>query len=265
MSDTGRPTGSKRPRGMRRLACLTAYDYATARLVDDAGIPADPGGRFAGHDRCWATRHAAGDRGGDAAPHPAVARGVRRPWWWPTCRSCPTRLRSTRRWPTRVGFSRKAAPAPSRSRAAPFASRWSRRWCENGIPVLGHIGLTPQSMREIGGYKVRAVRPRRPNALRGGRPGAGRGGCVRDRAGVRAGRRGPGITDAVDVPTIGIGAGPHCDGQILVIHDMLGLHADVSPRFVKRYAELGAAMSAAFGAYREDVKAGRFPSDAQSY
>ncbi len=127
-----------------------------------------------------------------------------------------------------------------------------------GIPVMAHVGLTPQSVNTFGGYKLR------------GR-GADRARVVADAAAVcEAGAfcvvlekitepLARDITAALAVPTIGIGASPACDGQVLVVDDMLGMFADFRPRFVKRYAELGEAADAAIGAYAADVRARRFP------
>jgi 3-methyl-2-oxobutanoate hydroxymethyltransferase len=140
-----------------------------------------------------------------------------------------------------------------------------RTLVQNGIPVLGHIGLTPQSIRETGGYRVQG---RKPEEARGLLEDAR---ALQD-AGVFAvvlecvpsGLAGE-ITSALTVPAIGIGAGPECDGQILVSHDLLGLQSPVTPRFVKRYAELGVRMREAFEAYKDDVEKGRFPADEHTY
>ena len=108
------------------------------------------------------------------------------------------------------------------------------------IPVMGHLGLTPQSVNAMGGYKVQGREAIAAGELLTGRRGAGEGGLFRDRARRRAGRpRRARHRRAVDVPTIGIGAGPGCDGQVIVLHDLLGLAEGKSPRFVRRYAELG--------------------------
>ena len=142
----------------------------------------------------------------------------------------------------------------------------ARGWSRAGIPVMGHIGLTPQSVHQFGGFKVqgrtderRAQHPRRRARGRGGRR-------VRDRArghAARAGRRDH--RAPCRSPTIGIGAGPDCDGQVLVMHDLLGLEPAWKPRFVRRYAEMGKAVGEAFAAYAADVRAGRFPSPGESY
>ena len=137
------------------------------------------------------------------------------------------------------------------------------------IPVVGHIGLTPQSVHRMGGHKVQGRK-------RGNAPG-GRDRLIADaRAledsgvfaivieGVPAELAGE-ITDKVSVPTIGIGAGVGCDGQVLVMHDVLGLEDRIAPKFVKRYAELGKAASRAIGEYVDEVRSEAFPTDGHSF
>jgi 3-methyl-2-oxobutanoate hydroxymethyltransferase len=133
------------------------------------------------------------------------------------------------------------------------------------IPVMGHLGLTPQSVHAMGGFKVQAKDAGAAHALVDDAVALAEAGCfsivlegVPDRV-ARA------VTDAVDVPTIGIGAGPWCDGQVLVFHDVAGLEDRVLPKFVRRYGALKAAGVEAISAYAADVRARRFPSDAESY
>lgn len=134
-----------------------------------------------------------------------------------------------------------------------------------GIPVMGHLGLTPQAINKFGTYEVRAQDKREADELL-------RDAMILEKAGVFAivlekipADLAKKVTDSVSVPTVGIGAGPHCDGQVLVVYDMLGLTEEFKPRFVRRYSELAEIMRTAFRAYIDDVKAGRFPSDKESY
>ena len=136
---------------------------------------------------------------------------------------------------------------------------------QNGIPVLGHIGLTPQSIRQMGGYRVQGKQSKEAAILLEDARALAEAGvfaivleCIP--AGLASG-----ITESVTVPTIGIGAGPACDGQILVSHDLLGLYDGHVPRFVKRYANLGEAMGKAFESYKRDVEEGQFPDEEHSY
>jgi 3-methyl-2-oxobutanoate hydroxymethyltransferase len=133
------------------------------------------------------------------------------------------------------------------------------------IPVMGHIGLTPQSVHRFGGYRVQGKDPGAAARLLEDARFLDEVGCfaiVLEGIPHELSRE---ITGAVRAPTIGIGAGPHCDGQVLVVNDLLGMDEDFSPRFVKRYAELGREMSRAFDAYIRDVKDGRFPDLEHSY
>ncbi len=132
------------------------------------------------------------------------------------------------------------------------------------IPVMGHLGLTPQSVNVMGGYRVQGRDQAAAHALSVDAKAIAGAGCfavvlegVPEAVGVA-------ITDSLDVPTIGIGAGPACDGQVLVFHDVLGFNARV-PKFVRRYGELGDAAVAAVAAYAADVRSGAFPTDAEVY
>jgi 3-methyl-2-oxobutanoate hydroxymethyltransferase len=132
------------------------------------------------------------------------------------------------------------------------------------IPVMGHLGLTPQSVNAMGGYRVQGRDDAAAHALTMAAEAIVAAGCF---AVVIEGvpeKVGAAITESIDVPTIGIGAGPHCDGQVLVFHDLLGFNAS-TPKFVRRYADLGAAAVAAVAAYAEDVRSGAFPADAEVY
>jgi 3-methyl-2-oxobutanoate hydroxymethyltransferase len=140
-----------------------------------------------------------------------------------------------------------------------------RRIVEAGIPVMGHLGLTPQSIHKFGTYQVRATEPEEADEVRRDAKAledAGVFGIVLEKVPAKLATE---VSQSVSVPVIGIGAGPGCDGQILVSHDMLGLYTKFHPRFVRRYAELGAQMKEAFERYARDVRGGDFPSERESY
>jgi 3-methyl-2-oxobutanoate hydroxymethyltransferase len=140
-----------------------------------------------------------------------------------------------------------------------------QRTVEAGIPVMGHLGLTPQSVLAFGGYKVQARGEADQERLLADAKALERAGCFAlVLEGIPA-RLGATVTRELSIPTIGIGAGVQCDGQVLVTHDLLGLYHGHQPKFVRRYAELGTATRDAFARYVADVKARRFPSDAESY
>jgi 3-methyl-2-oxobutanoate hydroxymethyltransferase len=133
------------------------------------------------------------------------------------------------------------------------------------IPVMGHLGLTPQSVLAMGGFKVQARNITAADALLDAAKSLEAAGCfafviegVPDVVGAA-------VTEAIGVPTIGIGAGPACDGQVMVFHDLLGLGAHTPPKFVRQYADVGRISTEAIAAFAADVRAGTFPSDAESY
>jgi len=140
-----------------------------------------------------------------------------------------------------------------------------RRIVQAGIPVMGHLGLTPQSVLAFGGYRVQARGEGEQERLLEEARQLERAGCFALVLEGIPSRLGALVSRELRVPTIGIGAGVHCDGQVLVSHDLLGLYHGRTPKFVRRYAELGAEMRQAFGRYVADVKARQFPSDAESY
>jgi 3-methyl-2-oxobutanoate hydroxymethyltransferase len=129
------------------------------------------------------------------------------------------------------------------------------------IPVMGHVGLTPQSVRRFGGFKVQRDQE---EIVADARAVADAGAfaivleCIPSEVAAR-------VTSELRIPTIGIGAGPHCDGQVLVSSDMLGLFDGFRPKFVRRYAELSTTIVEAAARYADDVQRGRFPSDSESF
>jgi 3-methyl-2-oxobutanoate hydroxymethyltransferase len=133
------------------------------------------------------------------------------------------------------------------------------------IPVMGHLGLTPQSVHAMGGFKVQGREHQAAMALVADAKALEAAGCfaiVLEGVPDEVARM---VTDAVDVPTIGIGAGPGCDGQVLVFHDVLGIEDRILPKFVRRYADLKAASVEALAAYADDVRTGAFPAAEESY
>lgn len=133
------------------------------------------------------------------------------------------------------------------------------------IPVMGHLGLTPQSVHAMGGFKVQGKEHAAALELVADAKALAAAGCfalVLEGVPDEVARM---VTDAVDVPTIGIGAGPGCDGQVLVFHDVLGIEDRMAPKFVRRYADLRTAAVEALAAYADDVRTGAFPGPDESY
>ncbi len=134
-----------------------------------------------------------------------------------------------------------------------------------GIPVMGHIGLTPQSVHQLGGYRVQAKSDDAVRRLLQDAQILQEAGCfalVLEAIPLTVAQQ---VTATVRIPSIGIGAGPHCDGQVLVLHDLLGLQEQHVPKFVRRYADLAGASRAALAAFVQDVRGGRFPDREHSY
>ncbi len=134
-----------------------------------------------------------------------------------------------------------------------------------GIPVVGHLGMTPQSINQYGGYKVQGKGQNQAKLLVADAKALQAAGAVAIVLEAMPAKLARTITEQLMIPTIGIGAGPHCDGQVLVIYDLLGLFDDFVPKFVKPYAHLKADALQALRRYREEVEQGKFPSEAESY
>lgn len=134
-----------------------------------------------------------------------------------------------------------------------------------GIPVMGHLGMTPQSVHRYGGYKVQGRESDHARALLNDAKAleaAGAFAIVLEAIPVELAKT---LTEQLTIPTIGIGAGPHCDGQVLVLYDLLGLFDEFVPKFVKPYAHLKADALQALRRYKEEVEQGKFPGDSESY
>ena len=139
------------------------------------------------------------------------------------------------------------------------------RLVQCGIPVLGHIGILPQQVKAMGGYRVQGRTPEQAERLRCDAlalQAAGAFAIVLEGVPLELGRE---LTDMLDIPTIGIGAGPHCDGQVQVLHDLLGLTEDFHPRHAKRYTDLADAIRTALSAYRDEVRQHVFPGKEHSF
>ena len=140
-----------------------------------------------------------------------------------------------------------------------------RKIIDAGIPVMGHLGLTPQSIYKFGTYSVRAKQDEEAARLMEDAMDLQEAGCfsiVFEKIPAKLAAK---VSSSLTIPTIGIGAGVDCDGQVLVLHDMLGITQEFSPRFLRRYADLENTIDAAITSYISDVRAKSFPSDEESY
>jgi 3-methyl-2-oxobutanoate hydroxymethyltransferase len=244
-----------RARGVR-LTLLTAYDYTMARLLDAAGVDGilvgdSLGMVVQGHDNSLSVTL------DEVIYHTRmVARGARRSLliadmpFMSYQVSAQQALENAGRLIKEGGAHAVKLEGGVRSAAALEAIAGA------DIPVMGHIGLTPQSVRRFGGFRVQRDGSRLLDDARATEQ-AGAFAVVVECVPDEVARE---ITAALHIPTIGIGAGSGCDGQILVTHDMLGLYGDLRPRFVKQYADLGAALTDAVEAYCREVREGSFPA-----
>jgi 3-methyl-2-oxobutanoate hydroxymethyltransferase len=251
---------SARARG-QRLTMLTAYDYTMARLLDQAGVDSLLVGDSLGMV-VQGQPDSLGVTLDEMVYHTRlVMRGVRRalvvadlPFM--TYQVSPQQaLASAGRLIKEGGCHAVKLEGGQRSAAAVAAIT------QADIPLMGHIGLTPQSVRRLGGFKVQRDAARLlEDAL--AIEAAGAFALVVECVPADLAAR---ITEAVKVPTIGIGAGPHCDGQILVTPDLLGMFDDFRPRFVKQFADVGQGIRQAVEAYCREVRDGGFPGPEHSF
>jgi 3-methyl-2-oxobutanoate hydroxymethyltransferase len=250
-------------RQARAISALTAYDYVTARLADEAGIDLILVGDslamvVLGHENTLAVTV-------DEMLHHtrAARRGVRRALLVADMPFGSYHGAVQEGVANAIRFVKEAGAEAVKIEGP--RTELVRALVAAEIPVVGHLGLTPQSIHRMGGYRVQgrnveSARQLKADALALAEAGAGAlvlEGVPREVAAE--------ITAELPIPTIGIGAGPECDGQILVFHDLVGLSFAPTAKFVRRYADSGALMRAAIADYREDVERRAFPSDAESY
>ena len=248
-----------------RIVMVTAYDYPSGRLADAAGVDIVLVGDSAamtvlGHDTTvpatmeemvMLTR--------------AASRGARRPLVVADMPFGSFQVSDEDALRNAVRFVKEAgADAVKVEGAGPTVSRVVAL-VGAGIPVMGHLGLTPQSATMLGGFRAQGRSADKARQLLEDARTLERAGCfsiVLEAVPAPVAAR---ITEALTVPTIGIGSGRDCDGQVLVLHDLLGLYQGRSPRFVKRYAELGEAIKDALERYTADVRSGAFPGEEHTY
>jgi len=247
------------------IVCLTAYDYSAARLADEAGVDLVLVGDslaqvVLGYDSTLPVTME------EMLHHTrATRRGIKRALLVADMPFGSYHTGDRQALENAVRFVKEAGAEAVKIEGGVTRSALVRRIIEAEIPVVGHIGLTPQSVHKMGGYKVQGKTVAAMDQLL-------RDAAALDEAGVSAlvlegipRELAARITAEVSTPTIGIGAGPECDGQILVFHDLVGLTFNAPPKFVRRYAAVGEAITAAIHAYGEDVRERSFPSDAESY
>lgn len=248
-----------------KISMLTAYDYSMARIVDEAGI-----------DTILVGDSAANVMAGFETTLPitldqmiyhasSVVRAVKRALVivdlpFGSYQSDPKQaLRSA------IRIMKESGASAIKLEGGHEIKDSIERILHAGIPVMGHLGLTPQSINKFGTYKVRAKESEEAEQLKKDAKMLEEIGCfaiVLEKVPAKLAKE---VADSLRIPIIGIGAGNGVDGQVLVIHDMLGITNEFNPRFLRRYADLHQEMITAFNAYRKDVKSGSFPNAKEQY
>ena len=252
-------------KGKEKVVSLTAYDYSTARLMDETGIHIvlvgdSLGMTMLGYENTLPVtmeqmlHHTA-----------AVARGVKHALVVADMPFLSYQVSTSQAVENAGRFVKNAGADTVKIEGGTIRQETIRALVENGIPVMGHLGLTPQSIHVFGGYRVQGKDPAVAKKILDDAKAIEAAGVFAMVLEAMPADLAAQITEAVEVPTIGIGAGPKCDGQVLVVHDLLGLYGETSPKFVKRYAELGTAMKKAFEQYKKDVEKGSFPGPEHCY
>jgi 3-methyl-2-oxobutanoate hydroxymethyltransferase len=247
------------------ITCLTAYDYASARLVDEAGVDMILVGDslaqvMLGYENTLPVTME------EMLHHTrAVRRGVGRALLIADMPYASFHISKKEALRNAARFVKEAGAEAVKVEGGEKRVELVKRLLDAEIPVMGHIGLTPQSIHAMGGYKVQGKTLAAVEQLM-------RDAVALDRAGVFSivlegipREVAAMITAEVAAPTIGIGAGPDCDGQVLVLHDILNLTFTPPAKFVRRYADVGGAIAQAARDFKQDVEAGRYPSEEESY
>ncbi|NLL31514.1 MAG: 3-methyl-2-oxobutanoate hydroxymethyltransferase [Clostridiales bacterium] len=248
-----------------RLTMLTAYDYSTAKLIDSSGINGILVGDSLGMV-CLGYEDTLSVTMEDMIHHTkAVARGVKNSL---IVADMPFMSYQTSVYDAVVNAGRLI----KEGRAHSVKLEGGLEVCDKieaitkaSIPVMAHIGLTPQSVNSIGGFKVQGKDEEAAKALIEAAIAIEKAGAFAIVLECVPSKLAKIITEKVSIPTIGIGAGADCDGQILVYQDMLGMFNDFTPKFVKKYENLGEKMTSAFNKYIEEVRDGIFPSEEHGF
>jgi 3-methyl-2-oxobutanoate hydroxymethyltransferase len=250
----------------QKIVMVTAYDAPGARFAEDAGVDVILVGDTAamvmlGHEgttvpvtmdeMLFLTR--------------TVARAARRPIVVGDMPFGSYQISDESAVTNAIRFVKEARADVVKLEGAGASLSRIRAIVDAGIPVMGHIGLTPQSATMLGGFKTQGRTAAKAHRLLEEARALEAAGCFAIVLEALPSPVAARITETVDMPTIGIGAGPSCDGQVLVYHDLLGLSEGHLPRFVKRYANLSREIRDALEAYAADVRSGAFPSDEYSY
>lgn len=248
-----------------KIAMLTSYDYSTATIVDEGGIDVilvgdSASNVMAGHETTLPITldqmiyHAA-----------SVVRAVKRALVVVDLPFGSYQGNSKEALNSAIRIMKESGAHAVKLEGGIEVRESIDRIITAGIPVMGHLGLTPQSIYKFGTYTVRAKEKAEAEKLKSDILVLQEAGCfsvVLEKIPAKLAEE---VTKSVKIPTIGIGAGPHCDGQVLVVHDMLGLNKGFKPRFLRQYLNLFDQINGAVGSYVKDVKSGSFPNESEQY
>ena len=245
----------------RKLTMLTAYDYTSARWLDAAGVDCLLVGDSLGTAVQGRSTTLSVTLAQMVYHAEMVARGATRAFVVADLPFLSYQVSPSRAIQAAGTMLKRTECGAVKLEGGRSIAATLRSIVEAGIPVMGHVGLMPQSVRRLGGYKIQRDEAKivaDAHAI----AEAGAFAVVLECVPTPIADR---ITAELSIPTFGIGAGPGCDGQVLVTPDLLGLTIDFRPRFARRYAELGSQTEAAVRSYIEDVRSGRFPTEAESF
>ena len=248
-----------------KIAMLTAYDYSMAAIVDEAGMDIilvgdSASNVMAGHETTLPITldqmiyHAS-----------SVVRAAKRALVIVDLPFGSYQGNSKEALNSAIRIMKEAGAHGVKMEGGVEIAESITRILTAGIPVMGHLGLTPQSIYKFGTYTVRAKEEAEAKKLREDAIKLEELGCfgiVLEKIPAQLAKE---VTESIYIPTIGIGAGKHCDGQVLVIHDMLGINKGFKPRFLRQYADLNNVMNSAFKSYIDDVRSKSFPNDKEQY
>jgi 3-methyl-2-oxobutanoate hydroxymethyltransferase len=249
----------------KRISCLTAYDALIARILDDAGIDLilvgdSLGNIVQGHETTIPVTL------DDIIYHTkAVVKGVQRALVVADMPFMSYQVSPEEAFRNAGRLMKEAGASAVKVEGGHRVCEAVRRMTEAGIPVMAHLGLTPQSINQFGSYRARGQNTEEAEEMMRDAKEleeAGAFAVVLEKIPMQLAQK---ITESLTIPTIGIGAGPHCDGQILVYSDMLGLTIDFSPRFVRRYDSLHERIDDSVSRYIQDIQNGNFPDESESY
>lgn len=248
-----------------KIAMITAYDFTTAKMVDAGGIDVvlvgdSASNVMAGHETTLPITL-------DQMIYHAqcVIRGIERALVVVDLPFGSYQSNPEKALESAVRIMKESEAHAIKLEGGEEVSKSIKKIVNAGIPVMGHLGLTPQSIYQFGTYKVRAKEDEEAEKLINDAKLLESLGCfaiVLEKIPAHLAQK---VTESITIPTIGIGAGVHCDGQVLVYHDMIGMNKDFSPKFLRRYLDLYSEITGAVARYVEDVKSTQFPNEKESY